>query len=169
MIISRPSTKYLTELDEQKNHSHIAAIPGMFDKSVVKPRLHKQVNMERIKKIVFVTWVILLFLPGFALAGQKKGASARSNFDWAPVMEAIIHVESRGDVNARSGNSVGVMQITPILVAECNQILKRRNSKKRYELSDRLSVAKSKEMFLLIQSVYNPNNNVEKAISIGLQ
>lgn len=164
MIISRPSTKYLTEPDEQKKSSHIAAIPGMFDKSVVKPRLHKQVNMERIKKIVFATWIILLFLPSFAMAGQKKGTSATSNFDWTPVMEAIIHVESHGNANARSGNSVGVMQITPILVAECNQILKRRNSKKRYKLSDRLSVAKSKEMFLLIQSVYNPNNNVEKAI-----
>jgi hypothetical protein len=56
------------------------------------------------------------------------------------------------------------MQITPILVADCNQILKQRGSKKRYTLADRFSVKKSKEMFLLIQSWYNPHNNVEKAI-----
>ena len=56
------------------------------------------------------------------------------------------------------------MQITPILVRECNDILKKRNSKKRYSLNDRFSVAKSKEMFLLIQSHFNPTNNVEKAI-----
>ena len=79
-------------------------------------------------------------------------------------MDAIILVESGGDVNATSGNSVGVMQITPICVAECNLILKRRKNKKRYKLSDRLSIAKSKEMFLLIQSAYNRNNCVEKAI-----
>ena len=31
-------------------------------------------------------------------------------------------------------------------------------------MSDRYSVAKSKEMFLLIQNYYNPENSVEKAI-----
>ena len=56
------------------------------------------------------------------------------------------------------------MQITPILVKECNQILKRKKSKKRFTLRDRFSVAKSKEMFLLIQSYFNPANNIEKAI-----
>ena len=56
------------------------------------------------------------------------------------------------------------MQITPILVKECNQILKRKKSKKRFTLRDRFSVAKSKEMFLLIQSYFNPDNNIEKAI-----
>ena len=56
------------------------------------------------------------------------------------------------------------MQITPLLVMECNAILKSRRSKKRFKLSDRFSVKKSKEMFLLIQSKYNPFNNIEKAI-----
>ena len=63
-------------------------------------------------------------------------------------MEAIIHVESRGDANAVSGNSCGAMQITPILVKECNNILKKRKSKKRFTMQDRFSVKKSKEMFL---------------------
>ena len=59
---------------------------------------------------------------------------------------------------------MGVLQITPILVAECNNILKRDKSKKRYSLKDRFSKEKSKEMFLLFQRTYNPLNNVEKAI-----
>jgi len=63
-----------------------------------------------------------------------------------------------------SGNSVGAMQITPILVKECNAILKKRKSDKRYTMDDRYSVEKSKEMFLLIQSHHNKQNNVEKAI-----
>ena len=79
-------------------------------------------------------------------------------------MEAIIQVESEGDPKAVSGNSCGAMQITPILVKECNNILKKRNMKKRYTLNDRFSLEKSKEMFLLIQSHHNPSNNVEKAI-----
>ena len=79
-------------------------------------------------------------------------------------MDAIIQVESGGDPKAVSGNSVGAMQITPILVKDCNEILKRRKSKMRYTMSDRYSVAKSKEMFLLIQNYYNPENSVEKAI-----
>ncbi len=79
-------------------------------------------------------------------------------------MEAIILVESEGNPRAVSGNSVGAMQITPILVRECNNILKGRKSDKRFTLADRYNVAKSKEMFLLIQSHHNPENNVEKAI-----
>lgn len=87
-----------------------------------------------------------------------------TSFNWNPVMDAIIQVESGGDPKAVSGNSVGAMQITPILVKDCNIILERRKSKKRYTMADRYSVEKSKEMFLLIQSYYNPDNNVEKAI-----
>ncbi len=56
------------------------------------------------------------------------------------------------------------MQITPVLVRECNRILELRESKKRYSLADRFSIAKSKEMFLLIQSFHNAENNIEFAI-----
>ena len=56
------------------------------------------------------------------------------------------------------------MQITQILVKECNDILEKRKSNKRYSMADRYNVAKSKEMFLLIQSYHNPQNDVEKAI-----
>ncbi len=103
--------------------------------------------------IVSMNMVILLTL----------GAKA-PKFNWDPVMDAIIQVESEGNPKAVSGNSVGVMQITPILVEDCNNILKKQKSKKRFTLADRYSVEKSKEMFLLIQKYYNPTNNVEKAI-----
>ena len=100
-----------------------------------------------------------------ALAGGNATKSKKAEaFNWNPIMDAIIQVESEGNPNAVSGQSVGVMQITPILVKECNDILKKMKSKKRFEMNDRYSVAKSKEMFLLIQSEYNKQNNVEKAI-----
>jgi len=109
--------------------------------------------------------VALLFVSLTASAGDSIWSmQKKSSFDWNPVMDAIIKVESEGNPNAVSGNSVGVMQITPILVRECNNVLKKMKSNKRYTLDDRYSVEKSKEMFLLIQKYFNPENNVEKAI-----
>ena len=93
-------------------------------------------------------------------------SSKTSSVNWNPVMDAIIQVESEGNPNAVSGNSVGAMQITPILVKDCNEILKRQKSNKRYTMADRYSVAKSKEMFLIIQKYYNPENSIEKAIRL---
>ena len=119
--------------------------------------------MERIKRIVFVFLLSCVMFPLSALCEEADSSNA-CDFDWTPVMEAIIEVESGGNSRAVSGNSAGVMQITPVLVEQCNIIMKRRKIKKRYRLSDRFSVAKSKEMFLLIQSYFNPTNNVEKAI-----
>lgn len=99
-----------------------------------------------------------------ANATADSEAIKTENFDWEPVMKAIVQVESEGNTRAVKGNSCGAMQITPILVAECNNILKKRNSKKRYTLRDRFSLEKSKEMFLLMQSQFNPLNDIEKAI-----
>lgn len=96
----------------------------------------------------------------FAVTNEKNS----SRFDWNPVMDAIIQVESEGNPKAVSGNSCGAMQITPIMVKECNEILKKRNSKKRYKLADRFNVAKSREMFVLFQSFHNKKNSVEQAI-----
>lgn len=95
---------------------------------------------------------------------QTDTLSVDSSYDWEPVMTAIIQVESGGNANAKSGSSCGAMQITPILVVECNNILKRKKSKKRFSLRDRFSIEKSKEMFVLIQSYFNPLNDIEKAI-----
>lgn len=106
---------------------------------------------------------MMALVPVAAMAGGQASEND-SGFDWEPVMRAVIQVESEGNARAVSGNSVGAMQITPVLVAECNNILKGRKSKKRYRLADRLSVEKSKEMFVLIQQHFNPTNNIEKAI-----
>lgn len=80
------------------------------------------------------------------------------------LMEAIIYVESGGNVNARNGSCCGPMQISPGMVKECNNILKTKGSKKRFTLADRFNLSKSKEMFLLFNDKYNPRFNIEKAI-----
>lgn len=117
--------------------------------------------MERIAKVLF--FIILSFTVSYARAAGNEDASSDAGF-WKPVIDAIIQVESEGDDNARSGASVGAMQITPILVAECNNILKQRKLKKRYTLADRRNRKKSIEMFLLVQSWFNPKRDVELAI-----
>ena len=119
--------------------------------------------MIRFIKKASVSLVALTIALTASAEGNAKSTKT-SGFDWDPVMDAIIQVESEGNPNAVSGNSVGVMQITPILVKECNEILKKQKSKKRYTMADRYSVEKSKEMFLLIQKYYNPENSIEKAI-----
>jgi soluble lytic murein transglycosylase-like protein len=114
--------------------------------------------MMRLKKIILI---VLLILP-IGINAQKK------QFDWNPVMDAIIQVESKGNPKAfnKNGNCAGILQITPGLVKQCNIWLKAKKSKKRYTLADRYNVKKSKEMFVMIQSHYNKSNNVEKAIRI---
>jgi len=119
--------------------------------------------MKNLVKNVCVSLAFVSLIPMTASA-VSNGKQSSAPFDWSPVMEAIIQVESEGKERAVSGNSVGAMQITPIMVKECNNILKERKSAKRFTLNDRYSVEKSKEMFLLIQSHHNKQNNVEKAI-----
>lgn len=97
-----------------------------------------------------------------SMVAQKK------QFDWKPVMDAIIQVESKGNPKAhnKNGDCAGILQITPGLVKQCNAWLKAKKSKKRYTLADRYNVKKSKEIFVMVQSYYNKSNDIEKAIRI---
>ncbi|MBQ7420317.1 MAG: transglycosylase SLT domain-containing protein [Prevotella sp.] len=117
--------------------------------------------MIKVVRKVVIGVAILMACSVEALAGTN---GKEGSFDWNPVMNAIIQVESGGNPRAVSGNSCGAMQITPICVKQCNLILQEKKSKKRYTLNDRFDVQKSKEMFLLLQSVYNRANDVEHAI-----
>ena len=118
--------------------------------------------MMRIIKIL-VFQLVMILSPVMAFAGVEN---EKSGYDWTPVMDAIIQVESKGNPKAVCGKYVGVLQISPILVKECNNILKSRGSSKRYSLTDRYNEKKSREMFVIIQSQHNPMNNIEKAIRL---
>ncbi|MBR2203256.1 MAG: lytic transglycosylase domain-containing protein [Prevotella sp.] len=111
---------------------------------------------------------VTLFTTIITLSSMSTIARENTNkrFNWGPLMDAITQVESEGNSRAVSGNQCGAMQITPILVEDCNAILKKRGEKKRFTLNDRFSVKRSREMFVLIMSHYNPTNNIEKAIRI---
>ena len=116
--------------------------------------------MRRIKTII-LAFAMIMAVQTMAY-GQGKGAK------WERVMNAIIKVESGGNPKAHNpnGDCAGILQITPILVKQCNIWLANQKSSKRYTMSDRYNAEKSKEMFIMVQEHYNPEGNVEKAIRI---
>ena len=111
--------------------------------------------MKLNKTLKRVLLVALLNCSTFCMA-QKQ--------DLNRLITAIATVESELNEKAVSGDCVGYLQIRPLLVKECNNILKKKNSKKHYSLSDRFSKKKSIEMFYLIQEKFNPSHNVERAL-----
>ncbi len=73
------------------------------------------------------------------------------------LIDAIIYVESRGDVKAHNilEDAVGCLQIRPIMLREVNRLL----GYNKYKLEDRWNKAKSIEMFNIIkQHTTNPTN-----------
>lgn len=85
---------------------------------------------------------------------------------WNKVINAIAVIESNENSKAVKGDQVGLLQIRPIVVKDCNRILKLQGSSKRYSLKDRLNPKKSKEMFCIYQGYYNPKRNIEHAIRL---
>lgn len=114
------------------------------------------------KNLKTIILAIALAIPTMAV-GQE---TSKEVFSWERVINAIMQVESGGNPKAYnpSGDCVGVLQITPVLVKECNNILTRQKSTKRYTLKDRWNAEKSKEMFVIIQEHFNPEHNIERAI-----
>lgn len=105
------------------------------------------------KKISLILFCCMMFLAANAM-------------DWGRVLKAIAYVESKNNPRAVCGDQVGLLQIRPIMVKDCNRILEKRGSNKRYTLRDRYNPVKSREMFILYQSHYNPKGSIERAIRL---
>lgn len=111
--------------------------------------------MKLRKTLRAVILVALLICSTFCMAKKQ---------DLNRLITAIATVESELNEKAVSSDCVGYLQIRPLLVKECNDILKKKDSKKRYTLNDRFSKKKSIEMFYLIQEKFNPSHNIERAL-----
>lgn len=110
--------------------------------------------------------LIIFLLATLSIMAQEVSEEKKDSFDWTPVIDAIAWHESKNNANATNGIYVGILQIAPIMVRECNNILKQRGETKRFHLNDRRNPEKSKEMFYLIMSKYNPENDIDKACRI---
>lgn len=107
---------------------------------------------------------ILLFLVTVLITVALNAQTKQQLKKWMPVINAIAQVESGGNPKAvsKSGTYVGLLQIAPICVRECNRIV----GKNKFTYNDRHSKEKSIEMFIVFQEYHNPEGNMEKAIRL---
>ena len=81
---------------------------------------------------------------------------------YLPLINAIVHVESRGDTTlVGKDGDVGMMQQLEISVEEANRLNKFND--KNYTLKDRFDPNSQIEMFLIIQDYYNKSGDFETA------
>lgn len=113
--------------------------------------------MKKEKKLIKALLTATLMM--VCIAGVAK--TATSDESWDLLIRAISFVESKNNEKVVNGSHVGILQISPGVVKDCNKV-----SKKKYTLSDRYSKEKSIEMFNIYQGIYNPERSIEKAIRI---
>jgi len=104
--------------------------------------------------------LIVLFIPS---SSGRLELLRKELTEWDKMYQRIVMVESEGDRLAyNKSGAAGEIQIKPIYVKDCNRIL----GYEKYTLEDRYSREKSREMFEIIQSKYNPERDIDKAILI---
>ena len=98
------------------------------------------------------------------LCNSYANDNIRKDGRWDDLVKAIAQVESSHQTNIVSdcGTYVGYLQISKVVVDDCNRIL----GKKKYGYNHRYDKEMSIEMFYIIQRYYNPENDIEKAIRI---
>ena len=107
--------------------------------------------------------VLALMAVSMTMTAQSK-SQADLQKKWGAVIEAIAMVESEGNPKrvSRNGLYVGYLQISEILVRECNRIA----GYKKYTYADRYDKQKSINMFIDYQEFHNKTSNMEKAIRL---
>ena len=121
-------------------------------------------NKMRAKRFLFT--LVVLICGVCASFAQEVQTSDDSIGDWDLFIESIITVESGGNVNARNGNCLGVLQMMPVCVKAVNAVCKENGNGKRFSLNDRRSREKSIEMFKILQDKYNPTHDFRKACNL---
>lgn len=113
--------------------------------------------MSKRRTLIKALLTLTLFLCAIGTNAENQNGKS-----WETLIKAISAVESGNDVNAKNGQHVGILQISPCVVDDCNKICK----EKRFKYSDRYSKEKSIEMFNIYQSKYNPKSELDKALRV---
>ena len=108
--------------------------------------------------------LVLVLMTISIVAAAKSTPEVDLQKKWGTVIQAIAMVESECQPNrvSRNGLYVGYLQISEILVRECNRIV----GYEKYTYADRYDKQKSIDMFIDFQERYNPEGNLEKAIRL---
>jgi hypothetical protein len=115
------------------------------------------------KTLLIILFFIPLycFAPGFTTVFIAMPEPILRVYSDTEKLQAIIYAETSGGLsryNPGETESVGLLQIRPIMIREVNQIL----GYNKYQLSDRLSDKKSIEIFMTYQHEFNPTMDFEK-------
>jgi len=84
-----------------------------------------------------------------------------------PIERAFIKLESNFKADAVNPilGAAGILQITPVMIADVNKICKRIGLKRHYKIQDAFSPEKSLEIFRLAMLWYDPAN-IQEACKI---
>ena len=137
---------------------------------------NKEINkiVDDICKAVIIIGILLIIILMIKERSSKQSQTVKTcnslhrdkttpvTDEWQELINAIAFVESTNNPKARNGQSVGLLQITPIYVAECNRIL----GEERYTLRDREDSVKSIEMFKIYTQYHSNVQNIEKTIHV---
>ena len=100
-------------------------------------------------------------IPDFPTKPEPPTEEALSDFEVLQL--AIIVTESSLDPYAKGRNDdLGLMQITPVYVAEANRIL----GEERFSHTDALDPDRALEMFRIVQDFHNPSHDISKGIRL---
>ena len=95
-----------------------------------------------------------------ASAGRRDGSADEPSIARSRLLAAIEQVESggRADAVGDGGKAVGILQIHPCVVADCNAVA----GYERFTLADRLDPEKSREMFAVYIGRWCPDGTDEQ-------
>ena len=130
--------------------------------------------------ILFISMAVVFFCAG-GLAGQHRQMRKQEKIveekikevyvegeeldEWTILTMAIMKTESEFDPSRIGATQdVGIMQFTPIAVEEVNRILRLEGKEEEYSHLDAFDIEKTIEMFNIIQSYHNKEQNISKAI-----
>lgn len=117
--------------------------------------------MKKIWVFVIVLFLLILSITAFAQIQQMKEKEEPELSEWEMLQLAIAMTESNFNPKAvGTHKDYGIFQITPIYVAEVNKIL----GEKTYTHDQAFDIAKSVEMFNILQNDKNPDKNIDKGI-----
>lgn len=121
--------------------------------------------MKNLLIILFTFQSLICFAPGLNEIIIPVSEPILMGYSDVEKLQAIIYAESSDGVNRYNPDelqAVGLLQIWPIMVAECNRIA----GYEKYQLSDRSSDKMSIQMFWEYQNYWNPSHNFEKMAKI---
>ena len=124
---------------------------------------------RKLSNIIWIWSLSILFAVFVTIGVMNSREEEREEElnEWVTLQMAIILTESQFDSTAfNPSGAKGLYQLMPIYVKEVNNILDRTKDKReKFKPEDAYDIDKSIEMFNILQDYFNPEKDIDKAIS----